>query len=86
MDLAWDVDAWEDYLYWQENDKKVLHRINELIKDCIRNPFKGIGKPEPLKGNYAGCWSRRITDENRLVYTIKDKRLHILQCRFHYDK
>ena len=86
MDLAWDVNTWEDYLYWQENNKKVLHRINELIKDCTRNPFKGIGKPEPLKGNYAGCWSRRITDEHRLVYAIKDKRLYILQCRFHYDK
>lgn len=86
MDLVWQDIAWEDYLYWQEHDKKVLHRINELIKDTLRNPFKGIGKPEPLKGKLAGNWSRRITDEHRLVYAVKDKRLHILQCRFHYTK
>ncbi len=61
-------------------------RIICIGRKMIKKYFKGIGKPEPLKGNYAGCWSRRITDENRLVYTIKDKRLHILQCRFHYDK
>ncbi len=86
MELVWQTRAWEDYLFWQEKDKKILQRINELLKDCIRNPFKGIGKPEPLKGNYAGCWSRRITDEHRLVYAVKDQRLHILQCRFHYQK
>lgn len=84
MELAWQTNAWEDYLYWQEQDKKVLQRINELIKDILRSPFKGIGKPEPLKGDLSGFWSRRITDEHRLVYTIKDKRLHIIQCRFHY--
>lgn len=84
MELVWQTTAWEDYLYWQQTDKKVLLRINELIKDTLRSPFKGIGKPEPLKGNYAGCWSRRITDEHRLVYKIKDGRLHILQCRYHY--
>ena len=86
MELVWQTHAWEDYLYWQDTDRKVLRRINDLIKECLKNPFKGIGKPEPLKGNYAGCWSRRITDEHRLVYIIKEKRLHILQCRFHYDK
>jgi len=86
MQLVWDQDSWEDYLYWQATDKKILLRINELIKDTLRSPFKGIGKPEPLKGNFAGCWSRRINDEHRLVYAIRDKRLHILQCRFHYDK
>jgi toxin YoeB len=85
MDLVWQTKAWRDYLYWQENDRKIPQRINELIKECIRSPFKGIGKPEPLKGNYAGYWSRRINDEHRLVYAIIDKRLHILQCRFHYD-
>ncbi len=86
MDLAWDPDAWNDYLYWQETDKKMLQRINELIKDTLRSPFKGIGKPEPLKGNLSGCWSRRTNDEQRLVYAFRDKRLHILQCRFHYDR
>jgi toxin YoeB len=86
MELVWQTRAWEDYLYWQENDQKILRRINELIKDSLRSPFKGIGKPEPLKGNYSGFWSRRVTAEHRLVYAIKDQRLHILQCRFHYDK
>ena len=85
MELVWQTHAWEEYLYWQERDKKVLQKINELIRDCLRDPFKGIGKPEPLKGQYAGFWSRRITDEHRLVYAVRDQRLHILQCRFHYD-
>ncbi len=65
MELVWQTNAWEDYCYWQKQDKKILERVNELIKDCLRSPFKGIGKPEPLKGNYAGCWSRRITQEHR---------------------
>jgi len=86
MELVFQSVAWDQYQYWLEADKKILLRINELIKDTLRSPFKGIGKPEPLKGNYSGCWSRRINDEHRLVYAIKDKRLHILQCRFHYDK
>lgn len=86
MELVWQTHAWEDYLYWQETDKKILFKINELIKDCLRSPFKGIGKPEPLKGQYKGLWSRRITDEHRLVYAVKEKQLHILQCRFHYEK
>ena len=86
MELVWQTYAWEDFLYWQETDKKVLLKINELIKDCLRDPFNGIGKPEPLKGQYKGFWSRRITDEHRLVYAVKDKRFHILQCRFHYQK
>jgi toxin YoeB len=86
MELVFQGTAWEQYTYWQEADKKILSRINDLIKDSLRDPFKGMGKPEPLKGNYAGCWSRRINDEHRLVYAVRDKRLHILQCRFHYDK
>lgn len=86
MELVWQTHAWDDYLYWQEMDKKLLLKINELIKDCLRNPFKGIGKPEPLKGQYKGLWSRRITDEHRLVYVVKDGQLHILQCRFLYEK
>jgi toxin YoeB len=86
MELVWQTHAWEDYLYWQETDKKLLLKINELIKDCLRNPFKGIGKPEPLKGQYKGLWSRRIMDEHRLIYVVKDGQLQILQCRFHYEK
>jgi len=67
MELVWQANAWEDYLYWQEQDTKVLKRINELIKDALRSPFKGIGKPEPLKGDLSGCWSRRITGEHTTV-------------------
>ena len=85
MELVWQTNAWEDYCHWQKQDKKILERVNELIKDCLRSPNKGIGKPEPLKGNYAGCWSRRITQEHRLIYKINERRLHILQCRYHYD-
>lgn len=84
MDLVWQSNAWEDYLYWQQQDKKTMQRINDLIRDTLRSPFKGMGKPEPLKGDLSGCWSRRITDEHRLVYSIREQRLHILQCRFHY--
>jgi toxin YoeB len=84
MELVWQSHAWEDYLYWQKTDARVLLKINELIKDCLRNPFKGLGKPEPLKGNYAGLWSRRITGEHRLVYAVKETRLHIIQCRYYY--
>ena len=85
MELVWQTNAWEDYCHWQKQDKKILERLNELIKDCLRSPNKGIGKPEPLKGNYAGCWSRRITQEHRLIYKINERRLHILQCRYHCD-
>ena len=84
MTLSWDRDGWEEYLYWQETDKKIVKKINELIKECLRTPFDGKGKPEPLKGNLSGAWSRRITDEHRLIYEIKDGSIHILQCRFHY--
>jgi toxin YoeB len=85
MELVWQSKALEDYVYWQQTDKKILSRINELIKDCLGSPYKGIGKPEPLKGNFSGCWSRRINDEHRLVYQVKENRLHILQCRYHYS-
>ena len=84
MELVWQTNAWEDYLYWQKTDTKILSRINELIKDCLRSPFKGVGKPEPLKGNYAGCWSRRINDEHRLVYTITNEYIIVVSCRSHY--
>ncbi len=82
--LSWDSDAWADYLYWQQTDKQILKRINELIKDCLRSPFDGIGKPEALKANLRGYMSRRITDEHRLVYKVDDERITIIQCRFHY--
>ncbi|CCH51168.1 addiction module toxin, Txe/YoeB family [Fibrisoma limi BUZ 3] len=84
MDLSWDKDAWEDYIYWQQTDKTILRRINELIKEALRTPFEGKGKPEPLKENLSGFWSRRITDEHRLVYRVDAQRLHIVQCRYHY--
>jgi toxin YoeB len=82
--LSWDINAWEDYQYWQATDKKVVKKINELIKDALRQPFEGLGKPEKLKENLAGCWSRRIDQEHRLVNIVVNNRLHILQCRYHY--
>lgn len=84
MRLSWDRDAWEDYLYWQQTDKQILRRINELIRETLRTPFEGKGKPEPLKGNLSGLWSRRITDEHRLVYQVKNQEILIMQCRYHY--
>jgi toxin YoeB len=76
--------GWEDYLYWQTQDRKTLNRINQLIRECQRDPFAGTGKPEPLKHAFAGYWSRRITDEHRLVYKITDDGLLIVQARYHY--
>jgi toxin YoeB len=84
--INWHLQAWEDYVYWQANDRRILKRINVLIKDILRNPFDGIGKPEPLKFEWSGFWSRRINDEHRLVYTVKDRQVIIAQCRYHYDK
>ena len=84
MKKIWDEEAWKDYLYWQTQDKKTLKRINTLIKDIERNNFTGIGKPEPLKGNYSGFWSRRTDDSNRIVYRIKNGKLEIAQCKGHY--
>lgn len=77
--------AWEDYISWQTEDKKMVKKINELIKAIKINPFDGIGKPEPLKYDFAGFWSRRIDREHRLVYQIQDKNLLIYSCRYHYD-
>ena len=77
-------DAWEDYIYWQTQDKKTLRRINDLIKACQRTPFEGLGKPEPLKENLSGFWSRRIDDTNRLVYEVSDSDISIISCRYHY--
>lgn len=97
MNLIWTEYAWEEYLFWQTTDKKILHRINELIKDTQRSPFAGIGKPEPLKFDFAGKWSRKINDEHRLIYSINGKQeklsnkktidsrnLIIYQCKYHY--
>lgn len=78
-------ESWEDYLYWQKTDKKKLQRINELLKDIARQPFDGIGKPEPLKHQLAGFWSRRIDEEHRLIYTVQNDEILIAKCRFHYD-
>ena len=85
MKLVWDEDAWDDYLYWQTQDRKILKRINSLLTDIQRNGNDGIGKPEALKHGFHGFWSRRITDEHRLVYKITSTEILIAQCRFHYD-
>ena len=84
MGILWDDDAWDDYLYWQTQDKKTLKRINALIKEIERTPYEGIGKPEPLKGNLSGWWSRRIDEKNRIVYRQKDGNIQIGECRTHY--
>ncbi len=86
MKLIWSKISWEDYLNWQKVDKKIVKRINELIKSCMRTSFEGIGKPEALKGDLQGYWSRRITSEHRLVYKHKNDQLFIAACRFHYGK
>jgi toxin YoeB len=78
-------ESWEDYLYWQKMDKKILAKINDLLKDISRTPFSGLGKPEPLKHKYKGLWSRRIDGEHRLIYKVKDEEILIAKCRFHYD-
>jgi len=82
--LIWSEQAWDDYLYWQETDKRMVKRVNELIKEIRRTPFEGKGKPEPLRHNLAGFWSRRITAEHRLVYSMTDEALLIAACRYHY--
>jgi len=84
MILIWSEDAWDDYLHWQAQDKQILRRINELIKAIQRDPFKGIGDPEPLKHNWAGYWSRRINREHRIIYKVQKDELWIVQSRFHY--
>lgn len=84
MNLLFSPHAWEDYLYWQTQDKKTLKRINKLILDVKRSPFEGIGKPEPLKENLSGYWSRRISDEHRIVYKCSNNTLTIVSLRFHY--
>ena len=85
MNKIWADEVWEDYLYWQTQDRKTLRRINELIRDCERDPFQGVGKPELLKHDHAGWWSRKIDEKNRFIYRVKDGRLEIAACRSHYD-
>ncbi|MBT0586615.1 Txe/YoeB family addiction module toxin [Alteromonas oceanisediminis] len=84
MKLTFSTTAWNNYLYWQQTDKKIIKRINALIKDISRSPHEGVGKPEPLKHGLAGYWSRRITDEHRIVYKIQDDTIFIAQLRYHY--
>lgn len=86
MVLTFTENAWDDYLHWQKVDKKMVRKINELIKSIKRTPFEGIGKPEPLKFDLAGYWSRRIDQEHRLVYQIMDNELIVIACRYHYEQ
>ena len=86
MQLVWDEEAWDDYVSWQSEDKKTLKKINRLIKDIQSHPFSGVGKPEPLKYDWAGYWSRRIDEQNRLVYKVEENQLKIAQCKTHYEK
>ena len=85
LGLTWTLAAWEDYEYWKGQDRKTLKRINSLIKDCLRHPFEGIGKPELLRENLSGFWSRRIDDTHRLVYCVDDRALVVIACRYHYQ-
>ncbi|HML34156.1 Txe/YoeB family addiction module toxin [Sporomusa sphaeroides] len=85
MEKLWTDRAWEDYLYWQSQDKKTLRRVNQLIQDIERNGYDGIGKPEPLRGDLSGWWSRRIDDTNRIVYRLQDGKIVLSQYRGHYD-
>ena len=84
MNISFKPEAWGQYLYWQNSDKAMFKKINRLIEECVRHPFDGTGKPEPLKGDLSGYWSRRIDREHRLVYRVTDGRLEIVQCRYHY--
>jgi len=83
--ICFTKEAWEHYMYWQDIDKNVLRKINQLIRDCLREPYRGLGKPEPLKRNLSGFWSRRIDHEHRLIYKFEVGVLSVISCRFHYD-
>jgi toxin YoeB len=85
MKITFSEQAWDDYVYWQETDKNLVKKVNKLIKEIKRTPFEGTGKPEPLKNNLVGFWSRRITEEHRLVYGIYEDSILVASCRFHYD-
>jgi toxin YoeB len=82
--LSWTDEAWKDYLYWQGQDKKTLKRINKLLQETKRSPFEGVGKPEMLKENLSGFWSRRVDDSNRLVYAVEESSITVISCRYHY--
>ncbi len=84
MNITFTNDSWNEYLYWQTTDKQTLKKINNLLKDATRDPFNGLGKPEPLKYEFLGCWSRRITQEHRLVYEVTEYSILVISCRFHY--
>lgn len=84
MKLCFTASAWEDYLWFQQHDRKLLKRVNQLLQDVLRSPFEGIGKPEPLKGSLSGYWSRRINDEHRLVYKAESEQVVVIACRYHY--
>lgn len=83
--LQWDYDAWEDYVYWQAEDRQIVKKINQLIREIVRSPFSGTGKLEPLKGSLSGFWSRRINSEHRIVYLVEDSNIIIIACRGHYN-
>lgn len=85
MNLLWTDESWDDYLYWQTTDRKMVKKINELIKSIQRTPFEGIGKPEPLRFELSGCWSRRIDSEHRLIYEVEEGIIRIIAARFHYS-
>jgi toxin YoeB len=82
--LTFQEDGWDDYLYWQAHDKQRLNKLDGLLRECLRTPYSGTGKPEPLRGEFSGWWSRRIDDEHRLIYRVADDALLIAQCRYHY--
>lgn len=86
MSIVFHDDAWDDYLYWHGQDRQTLKRLNKLIVECVRSPFSGTGKPEPLRGEFSGWWSRRIDEEHRLVYRMDEGNLVIAQCRYHYGR
>lgn len=86
MKLTWTPKGWDDYIFWQTTDKKVVKKINSLIKNLLRTPFEGLGEPEPLRHDRSGYWSRRINQEHRLIYKVKDDSIEIIQCRYHYTK
>jgi len=85
MKLCFTRSAWEDYQWFQQHDRKLLKRLNSLLNEVLRTPFEGIGKPEPLKGDLSGCWSRRINDEHRLIYKPTEHEIAVIACRFHYS-
>jgi len=86
MKLVFTEASWKDYLWWQDNNRKLLKRVNDLVKDIRRNPFDGVGKPDPLKSDFSGYWSRRIDSEHRLVYAVSETEIVIISCRYHYRK